>query len=224
VVAALDLRAGQCVVDVGYGPRSENADMEEAVAPSGSVVSIDLEGVVRAQVRERGSLFDVSGLWATYRLPVEDRSVDRVQADRVLHHVDDSLCLFAELARVLRPGGLACITEPDWESLIIDPIDSEINQQFNRFVSASIVRNATFGRQVARLAEHCGFTVRDVLTVAPVLRNFKVADRILGLSHIMGRAVSTGRIRSAAADQWLAAMDAGPFLAAGIVFTTVIQA
>jgi ubiquinone/menaquinone biosynthesis C-methylase UbiE len=223
ILDSLDLTPGLRVVDVGFGPRTESADIAATVGRD-NVHEIDLEGVLEAGPTGNGVSFDVSGLWASYQLPVADHSVDRIQADRVVRHIDDSLYFFDELRRVLRPGGLACVTEPDWESLVIDPIDAAANQAFNRFVSTSVVHNATFGRQLARLAQHAGFTVRAVLTVAPVLRDFKVADDILGLSHITERAVRTGRMKRAVADSWLAAMDAGPFLASGIIFTAVIEA
>jgi ubiquinone/menaquinone biosynthesis C-methylase UbiE len=223
ILDSLDLCSGLQVVDVGFGPRTESLDIAAAVGP-GNVREIDLEDVLAAGSTGNGSSFDVSGLWASYRLPVADRAVDRIQADRVVRHIDDALYFFDELRRVLRPGGLACVTEPDWGSLVIDPIDAAANQAFNRFVSTSVVHNATFGRQLARLAQHAGFTVRTVLTVAPVLRDFKVADDILGLTNITERAVRTGRMKRTVADSWLAAMDAGPFLASGIIFTAVIEA
>jgi len=223
ILDSLDLSPGLRVLDVGFGPRTEAPDIAAAVGRD-NVHEVDLVGVLEAGPTGNGSSFDVSGLWASYRLPVADQSMDRIQADRVVQHIDDSLYFFTELRRVLRPGGVACVTEPDWESLVIDPIDAAANQAFNRFVSTSVVHNATFGRQLARLAQHAGFGVRTVLTVAPVLRDFKVADDILGLTQITERAVRTGRMRRAVADSWLAAMDAGPFLASGIIFTAVIEA
>ena len=43
------------------------------------------------------------------RLPLEDASVDVVLLNSVLHHVPDAELLLAEIARVLRPGGLVFV-------------------------------------------------------------------------------------------------------------------
>lgn len=44
------------------------------------------------------------------RLPLADGSVDVVVSDNVYEHVPDVRAVTAEIARVLRPGGVACIT------------------------------------------------------------------------------------------------------------------
>ena len=44
------------------------------------------------------------------RLPLADGSVDLVVSDNVYEHVPDVRAVTAEIARVLRPGGVACIT------------------------------------------------------------------------------------------------------------------
>ncbi|HVL28823.1 MAG TPA: class I SAM-dependent methyltransferase [Acidimicrobiales bacterium] len=48
------------------------------------------------------------------RLPFRDAMFDRVVAAEVLEHVDDDRAAMAELARVVRPGGLVAVTVPRW--------------------------------------------------------------------------------------------------------------
>jgi SAM-dependent methyltransferase len=48
------------------------------------------------------------------RLPFADGSFDRIIASEVLEHVPDDGAAFAELARVLRPGGTIAVTVPAW--------------------------------------------------------------------------------------------------------------
>ena len=45
-------------------------------------------------------------------LPFPDASVDRVIASEVLEHIPDDVTAFAEIARVLRPGGRVAVTVP----------------------------------------------------------------------------------------------------------------
>ncbi|MFD9699233.1 methyltransferase domain-containing protein [Lentzea sp. NPDC059081] len=62
--------------------------------------------------------------------------------DRALQHVADPAAVLAELFRVLKPGGLLRMGEPDWDSTVVD-CDLETTRAFNRFICAKIVRNAT---------------------------------------------------------------------------------
>ena len=47
-------------------------------------------------------------------LPFGDASFDRVIASEILEHLPDDRAAIAEIARVLRPGGLAVVTVPRW--------------------------------------------------------------------------------------------------------------
>ncbi len=50
------------------------------------------------------------------KLPFADNTFDRIIASEVLEHIPDDEAAFAELARVLRPGGTLAITVPAWLS------------------------------------------------------------------------------------------------------------
>jgi ubiquinone/menaquinone biosynthesis C-methylase UbiE len=220
VVRALGIGSGQRVVEVGFGPR-ELADLAKKVGDGGVVSGVDLDGAPSATgVPGRAE----EGLWGSFTLPVPASSVDRLLADRVLRQVDDATNFLAELRRVLRPGGVASLTEPDWATLVLDPIDHATNLAFTQFIATSVVGAAAYGRQLPRLAENAGFTVRDVLTVAPVVRDFETADRLLGLTTLAESVVRTGRVSRTVAGSWLAAMRSGPFLCCGTIFTTVLEA
>jgi SAM-dependent methyltransferase len=222
VVRALGIAAGQRVIEVGFGPR-ELTDLAKKVGDSGEVAAVNLQSVPPGAGTLRVAGRAAAGLWGSFTLPVAACSVDRLLADRVLQQVEDATNFFAELRRVLRPGGIASITEPDWATLIFDPIDPATNLAFTQFIATSVVGAAAYGRQLPRLAENAGFTVRDVLTVAPVVRDFATADRILGLTTLAESVVRTGRVSRTVASSWLAAMRSGPFLCCATIFTTVLE-
>jgi SAM-dependent methyltransferase len=50
-------------------------------------------------------------------LPLASGSIGTAVCTEVLEHVDDPRAVFAEMARVLRPGGLAYITTPNYANL-----------------------------------------------------------------------------------------------------------
>ncbi|MDA8292183.1 MAG: class I SAM-dependent methyltransferase [Actinomycetota bacterium] len=87
-VVALDADASEC---------SGVAGMLAAMRSEGEVASGTRAGVVRADA---------------LRLPFPDSSFDRVVAAEVLEHVRDDRAAIAELARVLRPGGVLAVSVP----------------------------------------------------------------------------------------------------------------
>ena len=109
-VTALGLPAGSLVVDVGCGPGELCLALEhQGYRPLGVDLS---EGMLRA-ARHHMVRVLADGL----RLPLADGAVDGVTCGFALRNVPDPAALFAELARVLRPGGRLALLEvaaPTW--------------------------------------------------------------------------------------------------------------
>lgn len=62
------------------------------------------------------------------RLPVRDAAVHRVLAVDVVHHLEDPAAFFAEVGRVLRPGGLLAAVEP-WVTPLSYPVYRWLHQE-----------------------------------------------------------------------------------------------
>jgi SAM-dependent methyltransferase len=86
-------------VDTDDAALREVADMVAAMRLAGEVPAGADALAVRGDVR---------------RLPFPDESFEVVVAAEVLEHVPDDAAAIAELARVLRPGGVAAVTVPRW--------------------------------------------------------------------------------------------------------------
>lgn len=72
------------------------------------------------------------------RLPFADASFDRVIASEVLEHIPDDTAAFAELARVLKPGGTLAVTVPAW---LAERICWALSEEFHApFVEGGHVR------------------------------------------------------------------------------------
>lgn len=95
--------AGDRILDLGCGPGG-SADLFLAASPSARYVGADLEWSPAVAERRRTDVefirFD--GL----HLPLEDGAVDAVFCKQVFEHVRHPAELLADVARVLRPGGL----------------------------------------------------------------------------------------------------------------------
>jgi SAM-dependent methyltransferase len=100
IPALLTPRPGAAVVDLGCG-RGDSVDAFRAVDPTVRWIGVevgDSEYETRSDVELR--IFD------GVRLPFEDASIDVVFSKQVLEHVERPHELIADVARVLRPGGV----------------------------------------------------------------------------------------------------------------------
>jgi ubiquinone/menaquinone biosynthesis C-methylase UbiE len=104
-----DLHVGERVVDVGCGAGLDTLIAAQQVGATGLVVAIDMT----AEMREKtaGSARELNLRNVDVRegfaeaLPVEDRWADVVISNGVVNLCPDKRAVFAEMLRVLKPGG-----------------------------------------------------------------------------------------------------------------------
>lgn len=222
---ALDLRPGHSVVDVGCGPGTDLGRLADAVQAGGLVVGVDRDARMLAEAGRRLADRPAIDLRAgdAHALPVDDTSMDRARIDRVLMHVEDPATVLAEVRRVLRPGGVLGMTEPDWDTLAVADVDVETSRRFARFV-AGRVRNPTVGRELVRLSTQAGLRVRSVEAIAVLLRDFDTADQVLGLRRNSARAVAAGELADTDVQPWLRRLAHGPLLASFTLYLVTVDA
>jgi SAM-dependent methyltransferase len=111
------VRPGDRVLDMGCGAGRHAA---EACRRGATVVALDMSGPDLKEARDRLTEVDPEGsrgfavLGDGLRLPFADGTFDRIIAAEVLEHVPSDEAAMAELARVLRPGGVVAVTVPRW--------------------------------------------------------------------------------------------------------------
>jgi demethylmenaquinone methyltransferase/2-methoxy-6-polyprenyl-1,4-benzoquinol methylase len=102
------LAPGMRVLDIATGTGLVAREALATVGPSGSVIGLDPSAGMLGEARSLGiPLVRALG----ERLPCADASFDFVSMGFALRHVADLDALFAEIHRVLKPGGTACILE-----------------------------------------------------------------------------------------------------------------
>jgi len=106
------------------------------------------------------------------QLPFAEGSLDLVAASEVLEHVQDDSAAAAELARIVRPGGLLLITVPAYQFLWSE--HDEALDHFRRYSA----------RHTRRLLEEAGLRIERLshcvsFLLAPICL-FRVLQRALG--------------------------------------------
>ncbi len=104
-----DLRPGERVVDVGCGAGFDTLMAAQQVGPGGEVIAVDMTAEMRAKTEEGARELGLSHVHVregfAEALPVGDRVADVVISNGVVNLCPDKRAVFAEMFRVLRPGG-----------------------------------------------------------------------------------------------------------------------
>jgi ubiquinone/menaquinone biosynthesis C-methylase UbiE len=114
LVAAIDPKPGQVVLDVAAGPGETGFLVAEAVGPEGRVISSDLAPTMVAAARRGASARGLGNVdcrvMDAQALDLEDDAVDAAISRLGLMLVPDPAAAFRELRRVVRPTGTVAYT------------------------------------------------------------------------------------------------------------------
>jgi ubiquinone/menaquinone biosynthesis C-methylase UbiE len=98
-----DIGIGTGFLAAGLAPRTARVYGFDASNEMLDVARRNLAGFANVELKQS----------AGDSLPLPDGSLDGVFANMYLHHAPDPLLAIAEMARVLKPGGVLCITDLD---------------------------------------------------------------------------------------------------------------
>jgi ubiquinone/menaquinone biosynthesis C-methylase UbiE len=118
------LRLGMRLLDCGCGVGSITVGLAAAVAP-GEAVGVDIQPAqverARALAAERGLTNVKFEVASAYELPYPDASFDAVFAHTLLLHLAEPARALLEMKRVLKPGGVVGIADPDHGAMLREP-------------------------------------------------------------------------------------------------------
>jgi arsenite methyltransferase len=103
------LEPGERVLDLGSGAGTDSLVAAQMVAPEGHVTGIDMTPEMVAKARAAAAAMGAENVafveGEVERLPFADASFDVIISNGVIDLIPDKDAVFAELNRVLRPGG-----------------------------------------------------------------------------------------------------------------------
>ena len=114
-LAFSEVRPGQVVLDLGSGAGIDLLLAARSVGPSGRVIGIDMTDEMIAKARENIAAAGAANVEVRKglieELPVESGSVDWVISNCVINLSPQKDRVFAEIARVLKPGGRMLVSD-----------------------------------------------------------------------------------------------------------------
>jgi arsenite methyltransferase len=151
------LQPGETVIDLGSGSGMDTLIAAGLVAPTGSVIGADftLEQLTKARrlAAEAGIEHIEFRQGRIENLPADDESFDCVISNGVVNLSPDKQRVFAETARVLRPGGRLAIADIVTTRQLTEAIVS------NADLWASCIGGATQHDTYRNLIEAAGLTI-----------------------------------------------------------------
>jgi arsenite methyltransferase len=160
VLGLLDLKPGECVLDIGSGPGYPISEMGAVVGRDGAVHGLDASLAMNAIAARRCA----DKPWVqidegdVLELPYADGTFDAAVSTQVYEYVGDLPRALDELHRVLRPGGRAVILDTDWDSLVWHTSDRELNRRITAAWDDHLV-HPHLPKVLARRMRGAGFTV-----------------------------------------------------------------
>lgn len=123
-LAFSEVREGETVLDLGSGAGIDLLLAARKVGPSGKVIGVDMTDAMIAKANDNIAAAGLRNVEVRKglieKLPVESDSVDWVISNCVINLSPEKGRVFAEIARVLRPGGRMLVSDmvveelPDW--------------------------------------------------------------------------------------------------------------
>jgi ubiquinone/menaquinone biosynthesis C-methylase UbiE len=144
------------VADLGCGPGLDAVHIAQRMPVGGKVVGLDLSAdmleAAAALVKERGLADRVELVRdSVLKLPFADGHFDAVRAMRLFQVLPQDTCppqvVFAEMLRVLRPGGRLVLVDMDWGTASVDFPDIDLERRMVEFFARKVRPNGYVGRQ-----------------------------------------------------------------------------
>jgi ubiquinone/menaquinone biosynthesis C-methylase UbiE len=212
----LDLQPGMRVLDVGCGLGEDLPALADRVGPHGMVIGIepDWECLQSAHQAAAGRGNIVVARGAAENLGLDEGSFDRVRADWVLQDIPHPQQALAGMWRVLGPGGMLELIEPDWKALLLFPAspvggDDDHALQILLHWYQRQMPHALMGRQLLGLVQQQNRLERvEVQMLSLDWTSWRLADAVMRITAAARALVKAEPVWTAEIAAWLQAVEA----------------
>jgi SAM-dependent methyltransferase len=160
-IGHLALAAGETVLDLGSGPGLDAFLAAKQVGPNGRVIGVDMTPEMLERARASAAKAGVANVefrqGRLESLPVEGATVDAVTSNCVINLVPDKAAVFAEVARVLKPGGRVVVSDIVLDRALPEAVAKDV------FAWCGCVAGASDRREYLAMVEAAGLTGVEVL-------------------------------------------------------------
>jgi ubiquinone/menaquinone biosynthesis C-methylase UbiE len=188
------LRPGDTVLDLGSGAGNDAFVARAIVGESGRVIGVDMTAAMIAKARANAAKLGYVNvefrLGEIEHLPVERDSVDVVVSNCVLNLVPDKRQAFAEVFRVLKPGGHFSISD----IVVEGELPAALRQSLEAY--AGCIGGALPKTEYLGLIEQAGFTSVRVTKEKAVAAPDELAAEVLGATGAAQARASNARLLS----------------------------
>jgi ubiquinone/menaquinone biosynthesis C-methylase UbiE len=188
------LSTGETVIDLGSGSGSDAFIAAGRVGPSGRVIGIDMTDAqlekATALARARGYAYVDFREGLIEELPVGDGEADCIISNGVINLAPDKAKIFAEAARVLRPGGRFAFAD------IVTELPLPANITCNTTLWAACIGGAAQRDSYCAQIEAAGLhvvTARENLEYAFLSKSAQGATREYGVKSMSFLAIKEAR-------------------------------
>lgn len=157
--STLRLRPGQRLLDVGCGLGDAALGLAEDLGADGEVVGIDASSEMIAGAQARAGAAPGRARFAVGDALALDEPTDHfdaVRSERCLQWLSDPEAAVAEMARVVRPGGLVSLLDTDWSTFELDVGDVELERRVRDALRTERRRPSNIGGRLADVAGAVG--------------------------------------------------------------------
>jgi SAM-dependent methyltransferase len=184
--AIASLQPGETVLDLGSGGGFDCFIAAKAVGPRGKSLGVDMTPAMIHKARanakkfqERTGLANVEfRLGEIEHLPVADQSVDCIISNCVINLSPDKPQVWNEVARVLKPGGRACVSD----ICLMRPLPEQLKKSIHALVGC--VAGASLLDDVVTMVKDAGLVVSSAEKESAFVHKMETSDDPL-YSNIM---------------------------------------
>jgi arsenite methyltransferase len=125
-----DPKPGERILDVGCGTGVNVHAISKLVGPSGKVIGIDNSPAMLSVARDKASADNVEyRQMAVEEMDFPEASFDGIVCTQVLGYVADPVAVIRSALRVAKPGGRVFVAETDWDTLVYNIPDKELQRK-----------------------------------------------------------------------------------------------